>query len=157
MCSDLYGSTSYYPMNIFTLTLTECPDSPANVTAFNFGAHWVALRWTPTVDGNRPVTSFELYVSAVDVSDNFITIGSRNAIDLMTSEGRFMYNISDMDVILPFTNYSFTVVSCNVIGCSNQSEPSAVIETDQESKICSRNNNSTLHVMFGYIHPYNSH
>ena len=134
-------------MNIFTLTLTERPDSPTNVTAFNFGAHWVALRWTPTFDGNRPVTSFVLYVNAVDVSDNFITIGSRNAIDLMTSEGRFMYNISDMAVILPFTNYSFTVVSCNLVGCSTQSEPSVVIETAQDSKFCYRISNSKLHVM----------
>ena len=121
-------------MNIFTLMHTERPDSPVNVTAFNFGARWVALRWTPTFDGNRPVTSFTLYISSVDVSDNFTLIGSQNASDLMTSEGRFMYNISDMTVILPFTNYSFTVVSCNEIGCSDQSAPSAVIETAEDSK-----------------------
>ena len=134
-------------MNIFTLIHTECPDSPVNVTAFNFGARWVALRWTPTFDGNRPVTSFKLYFSSVDLSDNFTLISVQNASDLMTSEGRFMYNISEIAVILPFTNYSFTVVSCNVIGCSNQSEPSVVIETAQDSKFCYRISNSTLHVM----------
>ena len=116
------------------------------MTALVFGARWVALRWMPTFDDNRPVTSFTLYVSAVDVSDNFTLIGSQNAIDLMTSEGRFMYNISDMAVILPFTNYSFTVVSCDMVGCSDQSAPSAVIETAQDSKFCYRNNDSTLHV-----------
>ena len=120
---------------MFTLMLTERPDSPVNVTLIVFGARWVALRWMPTFDGNRPVTSFKLYVSAVDVSDNFTIIGSQNASDLMTSEGRFMYNISEIAVILPFTNYLFTVVSCNVIGCSNQSEPSVVIETAQDSKL----------------------
>ena len=114
--------------------LTERPDPPVNVTSFDFGARWVALRWTPTFDGNRPVTSFRLYVSSVDVSDNFTLIGPLSATDLMTSEGRFMYNISDVDIILPFTNYSFTVVSCNEIGCSDQSEPSAAIETAQDSK-----------------------
>ena len=135
-------------MNIFTLMHTERPDSPVNVTAFNFGARWVVLRWMPTFDGNRPVTSFKLYVSSVDVSDNFTLFGSQNASDLMTSEGRFMYNISDMTVIFPFTNYSFTVVSCNIIGPSNQSEPSAVIETAQDSKFCYRITYSTLRVMF---------
>ena len=68
------------------------------------------------------------------MSDNFTLIGPLSATDLMTSEGRFMYNISDVDIILPFTNYSFTVVSCNEIGCSDQSEPSAIIETAQDSK-----------------------
>ena len=146
MCSDLYKILShvYY---VFTLILTERPDSPVNVTAFNFGAHWVALSWMPTFDDSRPVTSFKLYVSSVDLSDNFTLITVQNASDLMTSEGRFMNNISDMAVILPFTNYSFTVMSCNGIGCSNQSEPSIVIETAQDSKFCYRISNSTLHVM----------
>ena len=135
-------------MNIFTLMHTERPDSSVNVTSFNFGACWVALSWMPTFDGNRPVTSFKLYVSSVDLSGNFTLIGSQNASDLMTFEGRFMYNITDMDVILPFTNYSFTVVSCNVIGCSTQSEPSVVIETAQDSKFCYRISNSKLHVIF---------
>ena len=133
---------------MFTLMLTERPDSPVNVTSIVFGARWVALRWMPTFDGNRPVTIFKLYVSAIDVSDNFIIIGSQNASDLMTSEGRFMYNISDMAVILPFSNYSFTVVSCNVIGCSDQSAPSAVIETAEDSK---SSITATLHMCMQYI------
>ena len=116
------------------------PDPPADVSSFAFGARWVALRWTPTFDGNRPVTSFTLYVSSVDVSDNFTLIGSFNASDLMTSEGRFMYNISNREIILPFTNYSFTVVSCNEIGCSDQSDPSPAIRTDEDRKSTSKNN-----------------
>ena len=113
--------------------LTERPDPPINVTAFDYGARWVVLQWTPSFDGNRPVTNFSLYISSVDVAGNFALFSSLNAIDLMTSEGNFMYNISGEGRILPYTNYSFTVVSCNEIGCSDQSDPSPVIRTEQDS------------------------
>ena len=107
----------------------EHPDPPINVNIFDYGARWIALRWTTTFNGNRPVTSVSLYIRSVDISDNFTLLRSLNANDLMTSEMNFVYNVSDGAVIFPQTRYSFTVVSCNEIGCSDQSDPSPVVIT----------------------------
>ena len=108
----------------------ESPDPPLNVAAFEYGARWITLRWSLSYNGNRPVTNFSLYIRSVDVSVN-LTL-SLSADDLTTTEGNIIFNISDSDRILPYTNYSFTVVSCNEIGCSDQSDPSPVIRTDQD-------------------------
>ena len=111
----------------------ERPDPPLNVSAFEYGARWITLRWSLSYDGNRPVTNFSLYIRSVDVSVNFnLLIRSLSADDLTTPEGNVIFNISDSGRILPYTNYSFTVVSCNEIGCSDQSDPSPIIRTDQD-------------------------
>ena len=111
----------------------ESPDPPLNVAAFEYGARWITLRWSPSYDGNRPVTNFSLYIRSVDVSVNFtLLIRYLSADDLTTPEGNINFNISDSDRVLPYTNYSFTVVSCNEIGCSDQSDPSFVIRTNQD-------------------------
>ena len=96
------------------------------------GARWVVLSWTPSFNGNRPVTNFSLYIRSVDVSDSFTLTSTFNPSDLMSSVGELMYNVSMQGVILPYTNYSFTVDACNDIGCSNQSDPSPVATTLQE-------------------------
>ena len=98
------------------------------------GARWVVLSWTLSFDGNRPVTNFSLYIRSVDVSDSFTLISTLNPSDLMSSAGELLYNISMQGVILPYTNYSFTVDACNTIGCSNQSDPSLVITSHQDGK-----------------------
>ena len=108
----------------------ESPDSPLNVSAFEYGARWITLRWSPSYDGNRPVTNFSVHIRSVDGFVNFTL--SLSADDLTTTEGNTNFNISDSDRILPYTNYSFTVVSCNEIGCSDQSDPSPVIRTNQD-------------------------
>ena len=81
------------------------------------------------------MTSVSLYIRSVDVSDNFTLIRSLNANDLMTSEGNLSYNISDKTIVFPQTRYSFTVVSCNEIGCSDQSDPSPVVTTLRDGMI----------------------
>ncbi len=96
------------------------------------GARWVILSWILSFDGNRPVTNFSLYIRSVDVSDSFPLISTLNPSNLVSSAGELMYNISMQRVILPYTNYSFTVDTCNDIGCSNQSDPSPVVTTLQE-------------------------
>ncbi len=116
---------------IFFLPYIERPDSPANVSTRNIGARWVLLSWTPSFDGNRPVTNFSLYM---DTSDSFTLISTLTPSNLMSSAGELMYNVSMQGVILPYTNYSFTVDACNNIGCSNQSDPSPVVTTDQDGK-----------------------
>ena len=128
------SQATYFPCEMYNHIFrhTERPDPPLSVTAFDYGARWVALRWAPSFDGNRPVTNVSLYVRSVDVSSIFSAISSLSVNNLMKSEGNFMYNISGGDKILPYTNYSFTVVSCSEIGCSDQSDPSPVIRTNQD-------------------------
>ncbi len=43
-----------------------------------------------------------------------------------------MFNISTG--ISPYTNYSFTVQACNMIGCSEFGMPSQEIRTDQDGE-----------------------
>ncbi len=71
----------------------------------------------------------------MDVSDQFTLISTLVDGDLMSSAGEFMYNISMQGVIVPYTNYSFTVDACNDIGCSNSSNPSLVVRTNEDGKI----------------------
>ncbi len=104
------------------------------MSTHDVSARWVVLSWTPSFDGNRPVTNFSLYIRSVDVSDSFTLISTLNPSDLMSSAEELLYNVSMQGVILPYTNYSFTVDACNDIGCSNQSDPSPVVTTDQDSK-----------------------
>ena len=111
------------------MSFLERPDPPSNVTVIEYRARWIAFRWVHTFDGNRPVTSVSLYIRSVDDNEDFTLLRSLNANDLRTSEMNFMYNVSDGAVIFPQTRYSFTVVSCNEIGCSDQSDPSPVVTT----------------------------
>ena len=111
------------------MKFTGYPDPPVDVVAYTSGARWIAVRWTPTFDGNRPVTGFILYITSEDVFDSFTPIRTLSPSDLMTVGGNFMYNVSDGAVIYPERQYSFTVVSCNEIGCSNQSHQSPVVQT----------------------------
>ncbi len=104
------------------------------MTTLEVGARWMVLYWTPSFDGNRPVTNFSLYIRSVDVSDQFTLISTLVAGDLMSSAGELMYNISMQGVIVPYTNYSFTVDACNDIGCSNQSNPSPVVITNEDGE-----------------------
>ncbi len=108
------------------------PDSPINVVTLDVGARWVLLSWTPSFDGNSPVTNSSFYIRSVDTSDSFTLISTLIPSNLMSSAGELTYNVSMQGVILPYTNYSFTVDACNDIGCSNQSDPSSVVMTDQD-------------------------
>ncbi len=96
------------------------------------GARWVVLSWTPSFDANKPVNNFSLYIRSVDVSDSFTLISILIPSDLISSAGELMYNVSMQGVVLPYTNYSFTVDACNDIGCSNRSDPSPIVTTDQD-------------------------
>ncbi len=121
-------------LRLFNFIFSERPDSPVNATSFNIGPRWIALRWTPTFDGNREVVNFLVYISNVNTTSEFTQMENLTASSLMTRGRSFMFNISREGVILPFTQYTFMVVSCNVIGCSDQSMPSEVVQTDQDSE-----------------------
>ncbi len=77
--------------------------------------------------------TFILYIRNVTMTEEFIPVDpSLTASELMTSGSSFMYNVSRR--VLPFTEYSFRVVSCNEIGRSNQSQESEVNQTLQDSE-----------------------
>jgi len=59
---------------------------------FATGSHWLALQWTPTFDGNRPITSFIIYQQNINLTSPFmLEVGS-----LMFYDGSFRYNISEL-------------------------------------------------------------
>ena len=103
------------------------PDPIVNVMVFDIGARWLALRWTPTFDGNRPITSFVIYHQNMNLTPSFMSLGTLQVSNLMFRDGNFMYNVTTD--ILPFTNYNFTVRACNVLGCGNISQPSPTVMT----------------------------
>ena len=111
---------------------TEVPDPPVSVTVFDIGTRWLALRWTPTFDGNRPITSFVIYRQNINQTSSFMSLGTLQASNLMFRDGNFMYNVTTD--ILPFTNYNFTVRTCNVLGCGNVSQPSPTVMTLSDGK-----------------------
>ena len=98
---------------------TEVPDPPVNVMVFDVGARWLALQWTPTFDGNRPITSFLVNLQNINQTSSFMSLGTLQVSNLMSRDGNFMYNVTTG--ILPFTNYNFTVRACNLLGCGNES------------------------------------
>ena len=108
----------------------ERPDPPVNVEAFAIGALWVAIRWQPEFDGNRPVQQFVLDQRILD--GEFVMVETLNIDDTMFIDGFYRYNISTG--ILAFTNYSFAVQSCNELGCSEFSDASEEIRTDEFRK-----------------------
>ena len=112
--------------------LLEVPDPPKDVMVFDMGALWLALQWTPTFDGNQPITSFVIYQQNINITSPFVAI-SMLRVGSLTFQDRFIsYNISDD--ILPFNNYQFAVQACNVLGCGNVSAPSPTAMTLPDSK-----------------------
>lgn len=92
------------------------------------------LNWIPAFDGNRPVLGFIVYIRDVSNSDGDVTMVANITVDeAEMASDFFSYNISGVEV-QPFTMYAFRVVSCNDIGCSNESLESSVVQTEQYSE-----------------------
>ena len=99
---------------------------------FDMGTRWLALQWTPTFDGNRPITSFVIYQQNINQTSSFMLLGTLQVVDLMFHDGNFMYNVTGG--ILPFTNYGFIVQACNILGCGNVSQSSSTAMTLPDGK-----------------------
>ena len=99
---------------------------------FNMGARWLALKWTPTFDGNRPITSFLVNLQNINQTSSFMPLGTLQVSNLMFCDGNFMYNVTTG--ILPFTNYNFNVQACNLLGCGNPSQPSPTVMSLPDGK-----------------------
>ena len=80
------------------------------------------MNWIIPFNGNRQVN--KVYVSVY----NFGIINERNYSEITDA----CYTITQL---LPFTNYTFGVVLCNEIGCSEQSNMSGAITTLNDSKL----------------------
>ena len=93
----------------------------------------VVLYWTPTFDGNTDVLGFMLYSRNVNTSGPVVLVTNISVSEASIAANSFMYNITGV-TIQPFTQYTFRVVSCNVIGCSDQSSESPVVQTLEYSK-----------------------
>ena len=115
-----------------SLPYTEVPDPPVSVMVLDIGARWLALRWTPTFDGNRLITSFVIYPQNINLTSSFMSLGTLQVSNLMFHDGNFMYNVTTD--ILPFMRYGYSVQACNVLGCSNVSQPSPTVMTLPDSK-----------------------
>ena len=111
---------------------TEVPNPPENVMVFDIGARWLALRWRPSFDGHRLITSFVMYQQNINLTSSFISLGTLQVVDPVFRDGNFMYNVTTD--ILPFTNFNFTVQACNVLGCGNVSQPSPTVMTLPDGK-----------------------
>ena len=113
----------------------ERPDPPTNVTAVEhmIGPLSVMLRWTPTFDGNTDVLGFMLYSRNINTSGPVMLVANISVSEAVTAGISFAYNITGVTV-QPFTQYTFRVVSCNVIGCSDQSSESSIVQTLEYSK-----------------------
>ena len=125
-------------MSISTLQLAtvllshppERPDPPVNVQVAANGALWVVIRWQPDFDGNRPIQQFVLYQRIL--VGEFTLVTTLDVGVPMFVEGFFRFNISVG--IQAFTRYSFAVEACNELGCSEMSDASEEIRTDQYRK-----------------------
>ena len=113
----------------------ERPDPPTNVTAVEdmLGPLSVVLHWNPTFDGNTDVLGFMLYSRNVNTSGPVVSVANISVSEASIAANSFMYNITGV-TIQSFTQYTFRVVSCNVIGCSDQSSESPVVQTLEYSK-----------------------
>jgi len=98
---------------------------------FDMGARWLALRWTPTFDGNRPITSFMVNLQNINLTSS-VSLATLQVSNLMSRDGNFMYNVTTG--ILPFTNYNFNVQACNLLGCGNPSQPSPTVMSLPDGK-----------------------
>ena len=91
----------------------------------------MALRWTPTFDGNQPITSFLVNLQNINLTSS-VPLGTLQVSNLMFRDGNFMYNVTAG--ILPFTNYNFNVRACNLLGCGNPSQFSPTVMSLPDGK-----------------------
>lgn len=69
------------------------------------------LSWQPSFDGNRDITSYEVYKRVY--SSN--TVYERVYPTAYTT----MYRVDPLE---PYTKYEFKVLACNEIGCTNMDD-----------------------------------
>ena len=107
-------------MYILHISLTEVPSAPVNIQRILNGSRTANISWQDGVSsnpGNLPTDSYQV---------------------LLLNDSRIVtFNVSTttifLDQLLPFTNYTITIVARNRIGFSNNSEPFSFV-TNEECK-----------------------
>ena len=77
---------------------------------------------------------FMLYSRNVNTSGPVVLVVNISVSETAMQGNISAYNITGM-TIQPFTQYTFRVVSCNVIGCSDQSSKSPIVQTLEYSEL----------------------
>ncbi len=83
---------------------------------------------------------FILYIRNVNSSDSFSQVANLTTSEVMSRGSAVMYNVSREGVVVPFTQYSFQVESCNEIACSERSQESNIRQTSQYSEFLDADN-----------------
>ena len=103
------------------ISLTEVPNAPVNIQLAGNGSRTTNITWQDGISpipGNPSADSYRVFLlndSRIDVFD-------------VSTTSIFL------DPLLPFTNYTITIVARNRIGFSNDSEPFSFV-TNEERKL----------------------
>ena len=125
---------------------TEVPDAPINVTITNNTQRSQVLSWVVPFDGNRPVTQNIIYFTSSRQS-NLTQIypplgGGRTPRQTSGVSTDPMLSVTTTDnpttvivsYLIPFVEYSYTVVAVNELGRSDMSQPSPSVQTEAASE-----------------------
>ena len=139
VCLLVLGTLIFYQnINLITPYSIYCylerPDPPVNASILDVGPQSIVLSWIPTFDGYRPVLNFLIYIRNVDANSTSVEVANLSNNNVANNLGIYRANAMNTMLILLFTQYSVRVVSCNIIGCSDQSEASLPVRTDQYGK-----------------------
>ena len=120
----------------------EVPDAPVNVTITTNTQRSQVLSWVETFDGNLPITQNIIYFSS-NRQPNLTQIhpplgGGRN---LRQTAGGVPDPVPSVTLtdnpttvivsnLIPFVDYSYTVVAVNELGRSDVSRPSPSVQTE---------------------------
>ena len=102
------------------VSLTEVPSAPVNIQLIENGSRTANISWEDGVSSNPdnpPADSYQAFLINNSRIDTF---------DVSTTS-------IFLDPLLPFTNYTITIVARNRIGFSNSSESFSFV-TNEESK-----------------------
>ena len=97
------------------------PNAPVNIQLVGNGSRTTNITWqdgVPPNPGNPPADSYQVFL----LNDSRIDIFDVSTTSIF------------LDPLLPFTNYTITIVARNRIGFSNDSEPFSFV-TNEERKL----------------------
>ena len=103
------------------ISLTEVPNAPVNIQLIGNGSRTTNITWQDGISpipGNPPADSYQVSL----LNDSLIDIFDVSTTSIF------------LDLLLPFTNYTITIVARNKIGLGNDSEPFSFV-TNEERKL----------------------
>ena len=118
------------------------PDAPVNVTITNNTQRGQVLSWVAPFDGNRPITQNIIYFSSSrqpNLTQIYPPLGG--GINKRQTAGGITDPVPSVTLpddpttvivsnLIPFVDYSYTVVAVNELGRSDMSQPSLSVQTE---------------------------